>query len=377
MRECTGAGEFGPQVSLHRLAHTFILLLPLLILSHPLKRRKHPGAINNNKNANLGASLSAQQRIDPSALLSSSRVAPPRPAFPPQHGGAGNNGSSSISAPAAPTLGGMGMGWKGGPAMGSGGPGGGGPGAGGPMAGLGGRRNRPGLKLSDMTGPGAGAPGGGGGGPSANGGAGPGGAAAGGKRQLAPPGRMAIASGGPMSSAFSSYSKIVDPSGRLNFGGKAILHASGVEFESGVTFKIEMDDLELLDELGRGNYGTVRKVRHTRTKVEMAMKEIRLELDDPKLKAIIMELDILHRATAPQIVEFYGAFFIEGCVYYCMELMDAGSLNELYHGESSVPEDVLARITSSMVKGLSFLKDELHIIHRGQSLTPSPLIPPL
>lgn len=34
-----------------------------------------------------------------------------------------------------------------------------------------------------------------------------------------------------------------------------------------------------------------------------------------------MELDILHRAVAPEIVEFYGAFFVEGCVYYCMEYM--------------------------------------------------------
>ena len=42
-----------------------------------------------------------------------------------------------------------------------------------------------------------------------------------------------------------------------------------------------------------------------------------------------MELDVLHRAVAPEIVDFYGAFFIESCVYYCMEYMDAGSLDKL------------------------------------------------
>jgi len=77
-----------------------------------------------------------------------------------------------------------------------------------------------------------------------------------------------------------------------------------------------------------------------------------------------MELDILHRATAPEIVEFYGAFFIESCVYYCMEFMDAGSLDKLCQGKGTVPCDVLARVTSSMVKGLRFLKDELQIMHR-------------
>lgn len=170
---------------------------------------------------------------------------------------------------------------------------------------------------------------------------------------------------GPTDSPFSNFSKIVDPNGRLNFEGKAILHASGVEFKNGTSFSINMDELKLLEQLGHGNYGTVSLARHTRTNVLMALKEIRLELDETKLNAIIMELDILHRAIAPQIVEFYGAFFIESCVYYCMEYMDAGSLDKLCTGRrNSVPEPVLARIASSTVRGLSFLKDELQIIHR-------------
>jgi mitogen-activated protein kinase kinase len=91
-----------------------------------------------------------------------------------------------------------------------------------------------------------------------------------------------------------------------------------------------------------------------------------------------MELDILHRAVAPEIVEFFGAFTIESCVYYCMEFMDAGSLDTLTGGgvpasdvaedeqeEVRVPEDVLRRITASIVRGLGFLKDELQIMHRG------------
>lgn len=77
-----------------------------------------------------------------------------------------------------------------------------------------------------------------------------------------------------------------------------------------------------------------------------------------------MELDILHRAVAPEIVEFYGAFTIESCVYYCMEFMDAGSLDHL--NKDHVPEIVLARITKSMVKGLKFLKDEMQVMHRGE-----------
>jgi mitogen-activated protein kinase kinase len=170
-----------------------------------------------------------------------------------------------------------------------------------------------------------------------------------------------------------------------------------VDFDDGVSFQINMDEIEVLGELGRGNYGSVQKVFHRPTNVEMAMKvgdpdslcqrstdvqEIRLELDESKLNGIIMELDILHRARAPEIVEFYGAFTIESCVYYCMEYMDAGSLDTLTGGgqpakagdmdkndegaTERVPEGVLRRITAAMIRGLRFLKDELQIMHRGE-----------
>jgi mitogen-activated protein kinase kinase len=77
---------------------------------------------------------------------------------------------------------------------------------------------------------------------------------------------------GHSGSPFSNFSKIVDPSGSLNFQNKAVLHAKGVDFSNGSSFAINMDDLELREELGSGNYGTVQKVYHKVTKVTMAMK---------------------------------------------------------------------------------------------------------
>lgn len=161
---------------------------------------------------------------------------------------------------------------------------------------------------------------------------------------------------------FSNFRRFVDPSGRLNFASKAVVHSKGVDFSSGASFKINMDDFELFEELGKGNYGTVQKAFHKPTKVVMALKEIRLELDESKLKTIITELDILHRSTSPHIIDFYGAFFIESCVYYCMEYMDAGSLEKL--AGYDIPDHILARITSCMVQGLKFLKDEMQTMHR-------------
>ena len=204
--------------------------------------------------------------------------------------------------------------------------------------------------------------------------------------------------------AFSKYSSIVDTStGTLNFKGKATIHGSGIDFSTGSSFKISLDEVDTIDELGKGNYGTVYQVRHSRPRVRkpgmglagnkappslasassptatshadaiskgkrnttgviMAMKEIRLELDDAKFAAIIMELDILHKCASPFIIDFFGAFFQEGAVYICMEFMDGGSVDKIYG--DGVPENVLKKITLSTVLGLKDLKETHNIIHR-------------
>lgn len=163
---------------------------------------------------------------------------------------------------------------------------------------------------------------------------------------------------------FANYSKYVDiKSGSLNFAGKASLNSEGVNFSSGLSFKISLDDLQFIEELGRGNYGTVSKVLHKPTGVLMAMKEVRLELEDNKFTQILMELDVLHKCDSPYIVYFYGAFFVEGAVYMCMEYMDGGSLDKIY-GDGVHDEACLAYITECVIRGLKELKDTHNIIHR-------------
>jgi mitogen-activated protein kinase kinase len=207
-------------------------------------------------------------------------------------------------------------------------------------------------------------------------------------------------------SMFSKFSNFVDTkTGTLKFDGKATIHSDGIDFSSGSNFSISLNEVDTLEELGKGNYGTVYKVRHSRprmrrpgmglagnkaissaslpmtpspeaeneteppassqgagTGIIMAMKEIRLELDEAKFAAIIMELDILHRCISPYIIDFYGAFFQEGAVYICIEFMDGGSIDKIYG--DGVPENVLRKITYATTQGLKCLKDEHNIIHR-------------
>ncbi|GMM35501.1 mitogen-activated protein kinase kinase [Saccharomycopsis crataegensis] len=167
----------------------------------------------------------------------------------------------------------------------------------------------------------------------------------------------------PPSTAFSNFGKYVDiKNGSLNFNDKASIHSNGVAFSSGKSFKISTNDLEVLGELGCGNYGTVSKALHKPTNVILAMKEVKLELEESKFRQILMELDVLHKCDSPFIVDFFGAFFIEGAVYMCIEYMDGGSLDQIY-GEG-IDEGKLAYISECVVRGLKDLKDTHNIIHR-------------
>ncbi|KAK5656359.1 hypothetical protein OQA88_4739 [Cercophora sp. LCS_1] len=195
--------------------------------------------------------------------------------------------------------------------------------------------------------------------------------------------------------------------GWITFEGAATITRTGVNFASGKTFTISLDEIEVMDELGKGNYGTVYKVRHTKRKTPrfgqglsgfkapsrqsstssdngdsaaespvnssggsdrttsgrvMAMKEIRLELDESKFSTILKELVILHECVSPFIIDFYGAFYQEGAVYMCIEYMDGGSIDKLYAG--GIPENVLRKITYATIMGLKTLKDDHNIIHR-------------
>lgn len=239
-----------------------------------------------------------------------------------------------------------------------------------------------GPRLSDLTGP-------------LNGGAADG-----------PGGRRPQLNGASRDSKLDDFRRYIDTEkGWITFEGAATITRTGVNFSNGARFTISLDDITVLEELGKGNYGTVYKVRHRRpaaprfgpgikvqkrgppgsrssddpsptsdgssplsprnegtSGVVMAMKEIRLELDEAKFTTILKELVILHECVSPYIIDFYGAFFQEGAVYMCIEYMDGGSVDKLYGG--GVPEPVLRRITHATVQGLKTLKDKHNIIHR-------------
>lgn len=123
-------------------------------------------------------------------------------------------------------------------------------------------------------------------------------------------------------------------------------------------------DLEKLGELGSGNGGVVMKVRHKPTMLIMARKLIHLEVKPAIKKQIIRELKVLHECNFSHIVGFYGAFYSDGEISICMEYMDGGSLDLILKRAGRIPEQILGKITSAVLRGLSYLRDKHNIIHR-------------
>lgn len=56
--------------------------------------------------------------------------------------------------------------------------------------------------------------------------------------------------------------------------------------------------------------------------------------------------------------------FSDGEISICMEYMDGGSLDLILKKAGRIPEDMLGKITSAVLKGLSYLRDKHAIMHR-------------
>lgn len=114
---------------------------------------------------------------------------------------------------------------------------------------------------------------------------------------------------------------------------------------TGQTYRISMEEFDLIRELGRGQYGLVLLVRHLPSGRLMALKDLCVELSGESMKNILMELDVLRRAESPFILEFFGAFHNHASVFFCVEYMDAGSLETQCNKRGPISEHVLAAIT--------------------------------
>ncbi|XP_028679213.1 dual specificity mitogen-activated protein kinase kinase 1 [Erpetoichthys calabaricus] len=128
--------------------------------------------------------------------------------------------------------------------------------------------------------------------------------------------------------------------------------------------ELKDDDFEKICELGAGNGGVVIKVSHRPSGLIMARKLIHLEIKQAIRNQIIRELQVLHECNSPYIVGFYGAFYSDGEISICMEHMDGGSLDQVLKKAGKIPEQILGKVSITVIKGLTYLREKHKIMHR-------------
>jgi len=122
-------------------------------------------------------------------------------------------------------------------------------------------------------------------------------------------------------------------------------------------------------ELGRGRYGVVRKVTHTKTKKLYAMKSIEKN-KVVKLGSLRKEIDILRGLEHPNIMQLHEIIEDSTSLHIITELCQGGELFDRIQrqtkkkdGYGCFPESYAAFLINQVLSGVSYIHDKL-IIHR-------------
>jgi len=127
-----------------------------------------------------------------------------------------------------------------------------------------------------------------------------------------------------------------------------------------------LDQLDMMEDLGAGASGTVKKAKHKPTGQLVAVKQIQI-LEKTKRDQMVAELRIMRTHECPWLVSLYNAFYEDATVYMVLEFMDGGSLADVIakNGPDGLADErKLAMMAMQMLNGLNYLHRQHHQVHR-------------
>ncbi|XBH87399.1 hypothetical protein VPH35_074861 [Triticum aestivum] len=164
---------------------------------------------------------------------------------------------------------------------------------------------------------------------------------------------------------------------RLNQRGLQLISEENGDEHQSTKMKVEdvqlsMDDLEMIQVIGKGSGGVVQLVRHKWVGTFYALKGIQMNIQESVRKQIVQELKINQATQSPHIVLCHQSFYHNGVIYLVLEYMDRGSLADIIKQVKTILEPYLAVLCKQVLEGLLYLHHERHVIHRD--IKPSNLL---
>ncbi|KAG6441774.1 tyrosine-protein kinase Fer isoform X2 [Manduca sexta] len=129
-------------------------------------------------------------------------------------------------------------------------------------------------------------------------------------------------------------------------------------------WELNNDDVQLLDKIGRGNFGDVYKARLKTTSQEVAVKTCRVALPEEQKRTFLQEGRILKQYQHPNIVRLIGIAVQKQPIMIVMELVSGGSLlTFLRTRASNLNSRTLMAMCRDAAAGMRYLESK-NCIHR-------------
>ena len=122
---------------------------------------------------------------------------------------------------------------------------------------------------------------------------------------------------------------------------------------------------ELLEQLGKGSFGSVYKARHRPSGTIVAVKVIPLSGEDEDgLEDMRREIALLQECVHPNVVRYFGSFMGDDYLWIVMEHCGGGSVRDVLDAtKSPLNEPQIAYVCGEALKGLVYLHS-VYKLHR-------------